>query len=121
MKKDALIKGRYFEIINSSDKYSSLLFTRINHYYDDIYDAYTKPSQDKVDIYKDWSIWWEQVTKELKYNEMLSLKIISRNANVFSLCAWLSIENYTCILYITKNHNRVYVTTKYAVNELKRL
>lgn len=70
--------------------------------YDDIYDAYGKPSRTKVSIWNEWYYWF---THNGGY-----CRIVSRNCNFFSIAGYVTDqetkERYYC--YITASHNKAW-------------
>ena len=70
--------------------------------YNDIYECYSRPSNEKVNIYNYW--------RDLIYNncEVVNYGIRGYNCNMFSLNAIVRIEEEYYYIYITKTKNEIY-------------
>ena len=70
--------------------------------YDEIWDAYGRPSQTKINIWNGWYFWF---TRNDGY-----CKIVSRNSNFFSIAGYVTDketkDRYYC--YITPMHNKAW-------------
>jgi hypothetical protein len=116
------INNKCFEVVASKDLYAHLLNNRVNYYYDDIYDAYARPSQEKRDIFFSWLDWVNELEETSdKINFLYDLKITGRNSNTFSLTGWVNISDIYIVIYITKSHNRAVVVGRERAKELYKL
>lgn len=87
-----------FEVIRKPTKKVKEMLTNVTYWETlpnaprTIWDAYSKPSDEKERIYKKWREW---------FSEAKDFRIVSHNCNFFSIA--VVTENY--IYYITKDNN----------------
>ncbi len=94
--------------------------------YDDIYDAYKRPSEAKVSVWNEWVSWARDVNFFDGHYEVKNLSICAHNNQMFTVCAIIrefeedEIGNYlignhlpvaTYIMVATKYHNYLYLLT----------
>ena len=105
MKRKTLeINGETFELFNS-DSLDVEIFTN-GAAYDEIYEAYGRPSATKVQVWHDWCEWCYDLNK----NGMpCELWIASHNCMSFSIRGKVQYNGYVYDLWITKCHNRAYL------------
>ena len=91
------INGERFEVNNVDTETENTL-----RGYWDIFDAYSRPSETKKQIWESWESWFNQ-------NDGYC-KIVSRNCNFFSIAGYVTDketkERYYC--YITASHNKAW-------------
>ena len=106
MKRQTLtINGKTFELFKA-DAGASATFNGTGAAYDEIYDAYGRPSYTKVSIWHGWCEWCYELNK----NEMpCVLWIASHNCMSFSIGGKVQYNGHVYRLWITRDHNRAYL------------
>lgn len=72
---------------------------------DEIFEAYGRPSQRKVNIWRYWCNWCEEMNKN---GYKCGIEICSHSSNFFSISGYIRTEDETWDIYITYAHNRLY-------------
>ena len=104
------INGRTFEMhrptTRTGEKISRICITKCNtyYYYEDIFKAYEKPSQTKINIWAEWVEWFSEIKADKK-----EIWICSRNSNFFSICFKFDKNGFKYRGHITPTHNKVVI------------
>ena len=95
------LNGRLFRVHKSkyAEDYKKDL---ARHAYRSIYQCYTKPSEAKVAIYKDWEEW-------AYLNDVEYFGVSGYSCFQFSLQGLVQHNGHTYILHITKDSNKAYI------------
>ena len=99
------INGETFELFKA-DAGASARFTGTGAAYDEIYDAYVRPSYIKVGIWHDWCDWCYELNKSVNPCE---LWVAGHTCSSFSIGGKVQYNGHVYQLWITKCHNRAYL------------
>ena len=109
------INGVDFEIhksrkIKNADAYIEAAKTS-PYMYEDIYECYEKPSNIKVNIFKEWIEWARDFNINSDFGtHIIYMRITSFSFNQFTLGAVMYIDDKPYgLIHITKCHNCIYV------------
>lgn len=105
--------GRRFELVNADSVAGKAIVNRCLSpiQYSNIYDAYDRPSQTKIEIWDDWKKWFDNI-----HNIEQSHKSYSGFMFIYSRCT----TNFTIVFnavkgertifgYISKDHNKAVI------------
>lgn len=99
------INGVEFELFKA-DAGASARFTVTGAAYDEIYDAYVRPSYTKVKVWHSWCEWCYELNKN---GSPCELMIASHNCMRFSIAGKVQHGGHVYELWITRCHNRAYL------------
>lgn len=94
-----------FELFKA-DAGASARFTGTGAAYDEIYEAYGRPSYTKVQIWHDWCEWCYDLNK---HGMPCELWIASHTGFSFSIGGKVQYNGHVYQLWITRDHNRAYL------------
>ena len=105
MKRQTLtINGQTFELFKSKSNETES-FTN-GAAYDEIYEAYGRPSYTKVQVWNEWCGWcYSCIEKGIP----CTLGIASHNCMQFSIVGKIQYGGHVYRLWITREHNRAYL------------
>ena len=103
-RKTLTINGETFELFKS-DSHDKEIFTN-GAVYDEIYEAYGRPSIAKVQVWRDWCDWCYTLNQN---GIPCTLKIGSHNCMQFSIYGKVQVDDKVYDLWITRDHNRAYI------------
>ena len=98
------INGETFELFKS-DSHDKEIVTN-GAAYDEIYEAYGRPSIAKVQIWHDWCEWCYTLNQN---GIPCTLKIGSHTFSQFSISGMVKFGGHVYSLWITRDHNRAYL------------
>lgn len=99
------INGETFELFKA-DAGASARFTGTGAAYDEIYEAYGRPSYAKVRIWHEWCDWCYTLNQN---GIPCTLEIGSHSFQQFSIYGKVQLGGHVYGLWITKCHNRAYL------------
>jgi hypothetical protein len=122
------IEQKWFQVRELTARESANMIDAYNHLYKhiDIYDAYKRPSETKVSVWRKWISWARDVNTFDDTYEVKNLSICATNCQMFTVCAIIrefevdKIGNYlignrlpvaTYIMVATKYYNYLYLLT----------
>lgn len=109
------LNGIGFEVVNRNTKEGERIYeialTKCGTYYyfEDIFEAYAKPSITKVNIWTSWVRWFNEWTLFPIRAERREMFITSRNGFNFSIGFNVHMDGISYYGLITKNHNKVVI------------
>lgn len=104
------INNRTFEMYRpttrTGEQIKQICISKCNtyYYYEDIFKAYEKPSQTKINIWADWVQWFSEIKADYK-----EIWIPSRNHNIFTIGFKFEKNGFKYRGYITPTHNKVVI------------
>ena len=104
MRKTITINGETFELFKSNISESES-FTN-GAAYDEIYEAYGRPSYTKVQVWHEWCEWCYTLNQN---GIPCTLKIGSHSCHQFSIYGKVKFGGQVYSLWITRDHNRAYI------------
>ena len=104
-KRIVTINGEAFELFKA-DAGASARFTGTGAVYDEIYDAYGRPSYTKVQVWHEWCEWCYELNKS---GNPCALWIAGHTCSSFSIAGKVQYNGHMYRLWITKCHNRAYL------------
>ena len=104
MRKTININGEVFELLKSDVNVCNYFVSGAD--YNEIYEAYVRPSISKVSIWAEWCKWcFDNIHK----GNPCTISICSKNCSLFSISGMVAVDGHVYRLYITKSHNRAYI------------
>ena len=98
------INGVTFELFKSKSSETEPIIR--GAVYDEIYDAYGRPSQLKVNIWRAWCNWCFELNAS---DNPCTLSICSHSCHQFSISGKVLFDGKLYSLWITRDHNRAYL------------
>lgn len=102
--KTITINGVDFENITAPKQRAGIIDDINSTYLSSLFDIYNRPSNTKIDIFHEWSTWFEDIDAGAG-----RFGCLRGSSNTFSIGAVTSYAGRELYFYITKDHNRVVV------------